>query len=479
MLHVRIYKLIHHITLYVVYQHTVVQCTFIVVYVIPFAVYKCLFCRHCDFVDAVRLTDLYSCFDVLLTSNIVFSLYRHRQQQQQHISCIEEFLSTLLAPRAEAYTADSSVPPPHYVYDMYSRAIDTLCHLVITHMTLYQKQVMTSTVIRNSSSTFPLSVVHSLYKLSEYFSPAAFTSDSFYDEALKCTVCKIYPIYKPCTRTSKKKIIDSFSRQCLQCFITTGISSRADTVYKYVAEWLVRQHQLVDCKCHKYTLLLFFPAFIMFASQSSVKLLLREQLMDIISVHHPSDTCPPSYPINTLAISHIRTEGDRRRKNVDKTYLKRMIANSLVDHFMLCTGPCVYMCMTLRLSGASSRTSQFLSLLTSLIGSSDTVYPPPPQHEDSAVTRRDEGELYIERLKFYIHQIKKTNHHGSSISSPQHHPRYYCPSCTCHIDTLLTTLPRVSKLDNLTEISRRLGAYSVSHYDSFAPGGGGAATKRR
>ena len=155
-----------------------------------------------------------------------------------------------------------------------------------------------------------------------------------------------------------------------------------------------------------------------------------------------------------------------------------MIADSLDDHFMLCTGPCVYMRMTLRLSGASSRTSQFLSLLTSLIGSSVTVYPPPPQCEDTAVTRRDEGDLYIERLKFYIHQIKKHQH--GSISPQQ--PRYYCPSCTCHIDTLLKTLPRVSRFDNLTEISRQLGAYSVSHYDSFAPpssGGSGRGAKRQ
>ena len=349
-----------------------------------------------------------------LTSIVSFCLYRYRQQQQQHehIAVIEEFLSTLLGPRAEAYhesdtTAAAVPPPPQYVYDMYSRAIDTLCHLVVTHMTLYQKEVMSSTVIRNSSTTFPLSVVHSLYKLSEYFSPAAFTSESYYDESLKCTTCKIYPIYKPCNRTSKKRVIDSFSRQCLQCFIITGISSRPDTVYKYVTDWLVHQNQLVDCKCHKYTLLLFFPAFIMFASQSSVKLLLREQLMDIISAHHPPDRCPPSYPINTTTLSHIRTEGDRRRKNVDINYLKRLIADSLADHFMLCTGPYVYMRMTLRLSGASSRTLQFLSLLTSLIGSSDTVYPPPPQYEDSAVTRREEGELYIQRLKLYIHQIKK------------------------------------------------------------------------
>ena len=278
-----------------------------------------------------------------------------------------------------------------------------------------------------------------------------------------------------------KKTIDSFSRQCLQCFISTGISSRPDTVYTYVSQWLVHQQQLVDCKCHRYTLLLLFPAYIMFASQSSLKLLLWEQLMEIISAHHHTDTSPPSYPSNKTTISHIRTEGDRRRKNVDIHYLKCMIADSLADHFMLCTGPCVYMRMTLRLSGASSRTSQFLSLLTSLIGSSDTVYPPPPQYEDSAVTRRDEGDLYIERLKFYIHQSKKTHQHGST-SSPQQ-PRYYCPSCTCHIDTLLNTLPCVSKLDNLTEISRRLGAYSVSHYDSFAPhssGGSGnnGVTKR-
>ena len=213
-------------------------------------------------------------------------------------------------PRGEAYSRRDSTASPQYVCDMYTLALETLCHLVVTHMTLYQKEVMSSTVIRHSSTTFPLSVVHSLYKISEYFSPAAFTSES-YDETLKCNTCKIYPIYKPCSRTSKKKTIDSFSRQCLQCFITNGISSRPDTVYSYVIDWLVHQKQLFNCKCHRYTLLLLFPAYIMFASQSSLKLLVWEQLMDIIPVHDPTDNSPPSYPINKTTISHIRTEGDR------------------------------------------------------------------------------------------------------------------------------------------------------------------------
>ena len=198
--------------------------------------------------------------------------------------------------------------------------------------------------------------------------------------------------------------------------------------------------------------------------------------MDIISAHNPTDKSSPSYPINKTTIASITTEGNRRRRQANVHYLHSMISESLADHFMVCTGPCVYMRMTLRLSGASSRTSQFLSLLTSIIGTTDTPHPPQPQYVDTAVTRRDEGDLYSDRLQFYIQEIRKTRQHDISTTLPP-----YCPSCSCHIDTLLHTLPQISKMDNLTEISRRLGAYSISHYDSFAPSSSSSSSagKRR
>ena len=63
--------------------------------------------------------------------------------------------------------------------------------------------------------------------------------------------------------------------------------------------------------------------------------------------------------------------------------------------------------------------------------------------------------------------------------APHHHSSLDITAHRAHAILMLNTMPRVSKLDNLTEISRRLGAYSVSHYDIFAPhssGGGGTGT---
>ena len=348
-------------------------------------------------------------------------------------------------------------------------ALENLCHLVVSNLTLYQNEVLSSTIHRGST-TFPLSVVHALYKVSEFFSPAVYKSD-LYDDAMICATCRLYPLYRPCSRSSKKKTSRTFSRMCLQCFISKGIESRPDTVHTYVSKWLVTQDHLVECKCHRNTLLLLFPAFVLFASESSLKLLMREQLMDIVSAYHRAKSNVPSsspFPINTTSRTTVAAYHDERREHADAHYLHSMIVNCLADHFMLCTGPCVYMRMTLRMCGASSRTTQFFSLLTSVIGTSDAVHPPQPFYKDTAGTRRNEGELYIERLQFYIQETRKYLQH--TTSSPP--PKCYCPSCSCHIDMLLLHLPQLSRLDNLTEISRRLGAYSVSHYDSFAPSSG-------
>ena len=150
-----------------------------------------------------------------------------------------------------------------------------------------------------------------------------------------------------------------------------------------------------------------------------------------------------------------------------------MIADSLADHFMLCTGPCVHMRMTLRMSGASSRTSQFLSMLTSIIGTSQVTHPPQPHYEDTAVTRRDEGELYIQRLQFHINQLRSSYQYEQQQQQQQ---QIYFPSSSCHIDTLLVNLPLICKLDSLHDISKRCGPYSVTHYDKFAPSSTATAT---
>ena len=177
---------------------------------------------------------------------------------------------------------------------------------------------------------------------------------------------------------------------------------------------------------------------------------------------------------NSLSSSSSSSYQQQWRQHIDAQYLKSMIADSLADHFMLCTGPCAHMRMTLRMSGASSRTSQFLSMLTSIIGTSQVTHPPQPHYEDTAVTRRDEGELYIQRLQFHINQLR--SYQQQHEQQQQQQQQIYCPSCSCHIDTLLVHLPLICKLDSLHDISKRCGPYSVTHYDKFAPSTAATAT---
>ena len=333
-------------------------------------------------------------------------------------------------------------------------------------MTAYQKEVMGSTVSHNSrsSSSFPLSVVHALYTFKEFFTPVARHSSDMllYDTLLLCTLCKVYPIYRPCNRSSKKRFVDSYDRRCLQCYITKGISTRSGTIYEYVST----TSTVVECKCHASTSLLMFPAYVMFASASSLQLLFREQMLDILSSYYRTPA------VNTYiragnSSSSLSSYQQQRRQHIDAQYVKSMIADSLADHFMLCTGPCAHMRMTLRMSGASSRTSQFLSMLTSLVGTSQVTHPPQPHYEDTAVTGRDEGEFYIQRLQFHINHLRSS--YQQQHEQQQQQQQIYCPSCSCHIDTLLVNLPLICKLDSLHDISKRCGAYSLTHYDKFAP----------
>ena len=334
-----------------------------------------------------------------------------------------------------------------------------MCYHIVSDMTAFQKEAMGSTR-KKSQTMFPLSVVHALYKFKEYFTPVS-RKDRVYelvDESLLCTRCKVYPIYRPCNTSRKRRVVDNYGKQCLQCYITSGIANRSGTIYEYVALNLAYETTLVDCKCHGHTLLLMFPACIMFASEFSLKFLIREQIMDILSVYyHTKDPIATQIRIQSASNAHHKL----RRRHIDAHYLKSLVADSLADHFMLCTGPCVGMRMTLRQSGASSRTSQFMSMLTSIIGiSQHQDHPPHPYQDDTtAVTRRrDEGELYLQRLKYSIHQ-----------HTQQWWEDIYCPSCSCHIDTLLMNLPRICKLDSLYEIGKRCGPYTVTHIDKYAP----------
>ena len=396
------------------------------------------------------------------------------------MSDIDEFISTLIVPRAfrhhntagddSSAVATYDVSTPQTVYDVYNIALNNLCYHIVSAMTAYQKEVLGGGSTRKSDTTFPLSVVHALYKFIEYFTPVS-RKDRVYelvDESLLCNTCKVCPIYRPCNRSKKRRVADKYARQCLQCYITTGISTRSGTIYEYVACKLAYETNLVDCKCHAHTLLLMFPAYILFSSEFTLKFLVREQIMDILSTYY--HTKDPAATVIRLH-STVNMYQKLRRRHIDAHYLKSMIAESLSDHFMLCTGACVNMRMTLRQSGASSRTSQFLSMLTSMIGiSHDTAYPPQPHYDDTAVTRRDEGDLYVRRLQFNIHRVRESRKRQHSSSQQQQRQEMtYCPSCSCHIDTLLINLPSICKLDNLYEIGKRSGPYTVTHIDRYAP----------
>ena len=102
-----------------------------------------------------------------------------------------------------------------------------------------------------------------------------------YDVELLCIVCKLRPVYRLCTRVAKKMCCQRFKSRCLQCSVeheltaTGGCDIILDTFRLSTME--------LECRCHRNYLCLLFPSFMLFASESSIKMVLRVCVMSTVA----------------------------------------------------------------------------------------------------------------------------------------------------------------------------------------------------
>ena len=154
---------------------------------------------------------------------------------------------------------------------LYFRVVEWICTTVVGCMrrfhTLEKKY---STAIPAAPKKVPLSTVHALYKMKEYYVPI-YDAVS-YDVELLCIACRLRPVYRPCTRLAKKVCCQRFNSRCLQCSVEYELSAGG---CEHVLDVFRVSTVELECRCHRNYLSLLFPSFMLFASESSIEMVLR------------------------------------------------------------------------------------------------------------------------------------------------------------------------------------------------------------
>ena len=311
----------------------------------------------------------------------------------------------------------------------------------------------------------PRPTVLALYKMKEFYIPVC--NRSSYDQDLLCYVCKLHPIYKPCPRLNKKVTIARYRSKCLQCFIEYKLST--DSTYFDGTSPLCRDP--LTCPCHKNHYLLLFPSFMMYASESSHKILIRSRIMKEmcamfgLSPHMgimPVTTSPFGSPISAplFASSSWTME---KSQYVDKHYIYQVMSGYLTDHFMVCSGACAEMRGIIRITGASQRSLEFTKLVSLCIGGSHSM-----SVLESASPRYDIGttpSTPAQRLHLMLQRLVATNVWQRTESFHEHmrsrtKDNYHCNVCQMYIYAVYSTVVRLCPPDSSYLISKRQKEYS-------------------
>ena len=232
--------------------------------------------------------------------------------------------------------------------NLYFRVVESMCMTVVMCMTRFHEQKIDSAAAAASTNRggggqkIPLSTVHALYKMMEYYVPVYDAMS--YDVNLVCTVCKLRAVYRPCTRLSKKSCCERFNSKCLQCCVEHEVAAgsgnrRLLDVFRYSTNEL-------ECRCHRNYLCLLFPSFMLFASESSKKMVLRmcvrSMLVDMMSKR--GDKSAMIIRIDSRIADRSSASGDsstlERKQYVDRQYLYHLVSEYATDHFMICGGIC-------------------------------------------------------------------------------------------------------------------------------------------
>ena len=359
--------------------------------------------------------------------------------------------------------------------NLYFRIVECMCTTVVVCMTQFHAQEMESAGriadTTTSSTKIPLSTVHALYKMMEYYVPV-YDAVS-YDVDLLYTVCKLRAVYRPCTRLSKKSCCQRFNSRCLQCCVEHELTAGGSS------EMLLDVFRLstseLECRCHCNYLCLFFPSFMLFASESSKKMVLRmcvrRTLADMLS--KGGDKSAMITRIDSrIAGCRSSASGDsgavERKHYVDRQYLYHLVSEYATDHFMICGGICSELRSILRISGISNKMCDVVNLLSMTIGQSSLIAAPSAdavgevqylnlggRHEYAA----EDGEHFIGRVRYRLRMVTCNLTQESSSDTKLQYS--YFPSCHVNISTIMTMLPDICKPDSMYDISRRQGIYNT------------------
>ena len=319
----------------------------------------------------------------------------------------------------------------------------------------------------------PLTTVHALYKMKEFYVPV-YDAVS-YDVDLLCIACKMRPIYKPCTRLAKKSCCQRFKSRCLQCLVEHKLTSGSERYTMMILDAFSVCNTELECWCHLNYLSLLFPSFMLFASESSIKMVLRVCVMTTLAdmMSKGGDRCAMTKRIDSRIVGQVRsTSGDstsvEKKQYVDRHYLYQLVSEYATDHFMICGGICSELRTILRVSGVSNKMFELVNLMSMVIGQSSLVAAPSAdavretdylkcggrRFEDAA----EGGENFIGRLRYRLRMMTCHIRQDATNTKIQYS---YCPSCHINISTIVKMLPEICKPDSIYDISQRQGIYNT------------------
>ena len=374
--------------------------------------------------------------------------------------------------------------------NLYFRVTESICTTVVMCMTRFHNQELDSAAAAfknnrgggrgggkeatTSGQKIPLSTVHALYKMMEYYVPV-YDAVS-YDVDLLCTACKLRAVYRPCNRLSKKSCCQRFNSRCLQCCVEHEFTAGggAPTSTKRLLDIFRYSDSELECRCHRNYMCLFFPSFMLFASESSKKMVLRmcvsSMLADMMSKR--GDKSAMNIRIDARIAGESSASGEsstvERKQYVDRQYLYHLVSEYATDHFMICGGICSELRSILRISGISNKMYNVVTLLSMSIGQSSLIAAPSGdvvgEEQYLNLGGRDEyaaedGEHFIGRMRYRLRMMTcSLDQQNLSNTKVQYS---YCPSCHVNVSTIVTMLPEICKPDSMYDISRRQGIYNT------------------
>ena len=369
--------------------------------------------------------------------------------------------------------------------NLYFRVTESMCTTVVMCMTRFHAREIasddsTATITRQK---VPLSTVHALYKMMEYYIPV-YDAVS-YDVDLLCTVCNLRAVYRPCTRLSKKSCCQRFKNRCLQCCVEHELTTGGNS--ERLLDVFLLSTSTLECRCHRNYLCLLFPSFMLFASESSRKMVMRMcvkvTLADMLS--KTGDSSAMIRRIDSQIANRLSGSGGgggdsstlERKQYVDRQYLYNLVSEYATDHFMICGGLCSELRSILRISGISNKVYDVVTLLSMSIGQSSLIAAPSGDMVGETQYLRyggrqeyaaEDGEHFIGRMRYRLRmttccvdEYKQRPAESTDDTKLRQQHYSYCPSCHVAVSTIMTMVPEICRPDSMYDISRRQGIYNT------------------